>query len=231
MGYASAAVKGMKYNAIHMGDFRLSERLKWISAAASFSRSRDVDDPDVVVYAKGPPAPQAYDQLASAYRAAGFGVQARQILYRKHSDAEKYRIRNLGERAPREPVWRRAWAWLTDLGLWLWGQVQRVSIGFGYLPALAAFWLLILWSIGVWLFWVYFPPAAIVSPGQKAPGAMGVWDHLTFPMKLIIPGLNLTASNWRPSGGGVILGAILTIFGWFLTATVVTAVARVARRQ
>jgi hypothetical protein len=222
IGTCSAALKDLHYNSIHTSNVSLKERLCWLAASAPVVRSREMGDPLTIAYLKGPPTPQAYDELASAFRKAGFDSEARRILFEKHSsilDSRRSSFRSSKQR----------WA---DAGLIVWGLGQKWLIGFGYRPARALFWLVGLWGLGTLAFWRLLRPIAVTAPGQKAPSSMSAWDHLTFPLHLLVPVANFTTSTWRPPNGwGVTIGAGLTVIGGLLLATVVTAVLRVAKRQ
>jgi hypothetical protein len=147
--------------------------------------------------------PQAYAQLARAYRGAGRDDDARAVLL-------------AGERHRREHLARP--------GRW-WGLVQDLTIGYGYRPTRAAAWLAALLALGTAVFVRY--PARPVQPANAPEFVPPV-----YALDLILPAIDLgQQSAFTPRGASAWLAYALILAGLLLVTTIAAAGARRLRRD
>ncbi|MEU3049012.1 MULTISPECIES: hypothetical protein [unclassified Streptomyces] len=215
-------LKGLQYEAIHMADVNPENRLKWMSESSHYSRSVDSENLGKRVYLRGAPAPQPYNQLASAYRSAGDDAKARTVLLRKHQDSAAFRDQSQGA--------------TVRFFLAAWNRLQDYTFGYGYRPFRAFCSLLAIWAAGVFIF--YWHPPIPASPDQGSQSATNVqlemnWaDHLAYPADRIIPFANLMEDHWVPSDDiTTFIAYTLTVLGWIFSAVVIAGVTRFLKRE
>lgn len=147
-------------------------------------------------------APQAYDQLATAYRRNGQEEWADQVLLARQR--ERYRAGGAAAR--------------------VWGTVQRLTVGYGYRP-----WLAVCWLVGLWLAggtWFAFHPPPPVDAGQDP-----VFNAWIFAADTLLPIVNLGQDGyWRLEGASQWVAVGLVTAGWILATTAAAGATRVLRR-
>ncbi|KJY41397.1 hypothetical protein VR41_12790 [Streptomyces sp. NRRL B-1568] len=142
---------------------------------------------------------QNYQQLASVYRASGDNGHARRVLY-------------AGQRnRPRSHWWEKVWSWLL-----------RVTIGYGYYPALVLCTLFAFELLG----WAYFchhrgdlkPASALKSAyADNVTNARKHFQPLLYTLDLLLPVVSLGQRGlWIPQGPTSWVVTGLTIVGWVL---------------
>lgn len=148
-------------------------------------------------------SPGPYDQLAAALRRDGGEQEAREVLRVR----ERLRHRAMGR-----------------LGA-VWGAVQDIVIGFGYRPARAALWLILVLAAGSgWFAWT--GPLRPVKAGE-AP----TWDPLLYTLDLLVPLVDLGHERaWDPVGADKAVAVLVMAAGWVLATTVVAGAGRALRR-
>jgi hypothetical protein len=147
--------------------------------------------------------PQPYEQLASYYNAIGQPTQARRILY------ERERRRSIN----RGPLGRP------------WSLLQDLTVGYGYQPWRAAFWLTLLLATGTIVFHASPPP-----PLQN--GTNPHFNPLIYTLDLLLPIVNLGQKGaFNPVGAEQWFSYALMAAGWVLVTTIAAGIARVLRRS
>jgi hypothetical protein len=146
--------------------------------------------------------PQPYEQLAASYRSLGNEDQARTVLLAK-------------QRRRREEVQIPARAW---------GYLQDIAIGYGYRPARALVWLIVLIALTTAYFTV-FPPHASAATHQQLP-------PIIYAFYVVVPFLNIGQSAPFPADTtGQWIVWIAQLAGWILATTVIAGVTRVLSRN
>lgn len=142
-------------------------------------------------------------ELAAALRRDGGEQEAREVLRVR----ERLRHRAMGR-----------------LGA-VWGAVQDIVIGFGYRPARAALWLILVLAAGSgWFAWT--GPLRPVKAGE-AP----TWDPLLYTLDLLVPLVDLGHERaWDPVGADKAVAVLVMAAGWVLATTVVAGAGRALRR-
>lgn len=147
--------------------------------------------------------PQPYEQLASVYRRMGHDGDARRVLHAK----ERARRRTLS------PASRIV------------GAVQDAAVGYGYRPARALGWLVVLLTIGTIVFAAHHP-----RPTGTAPGLP--FNPFIYSLDLLLPVINFGQSKAFAATGGYQWAAyLLTAAGWILSATIAAGLARIVNRS
>jgi hypothetical protein len=147
-------------------------------------------------------APGPYEQLAAAYRRAGDEEHAQKVVIARHR-------RRYAEADPVERVW---------------GALQRWTVGFGYRPWLAVFWLVLFAVLGGAWFATHPPPP--VDEGQNP--AFNPW---LFSADTLLPIVNLGQDGyWRLNGASQWIASGLVAVGWILATTAAASAARVLKR-
>jgi hypothetical protein len=147
-------------------------------------------------------APGPYEQLAAAYRRAGDEEQAQQVVMARQQ--RRYAEADVVER--------------------LWGALQRWTVGFGYRPWLAVFWLVLFAVLGG--AWFAAHPPAPVDTGQ-----IPVFNPWLFAADTLLPIVNLGQDGyWRLDGTSQWIGSGLVAAGWILATTAAAGAARVLKR-
>jgi hypothetical protein len=107
----------------------------------------------------------------------------------------------------------------------MWGTVQDVAIGFGYRPARALLWLIVVLAAGGgWFAWT--GPLRPVKPGEGP-----TWDPLLYTLDLLVPLVDLGHERaWDPVGADKAVAVVVIAAGWILATTVVAGAGRALRR-
>ena len=148
--------------------------------------------------------PQPYEQLASFYRSVGHDDQARRVLLEKH----------------------RARRTTQHIGGKIWGYLQDWSVGYGYRPWLAAFWLIALIALGSIVF-ARHPPAPVAWHAGSTH-----FDSVFYTIGLLLPFGQLGQSNlWSPEGFEQWFAYGLIGCGWLLASAVIAGVSRSLNRS
>lgn len=146
--------------------------------------------------------PQPYEQLAAYYRRVGQDEQARTVLLAK----QRHRRQRL-----RLPA--RAW-----------GHLQDAAIGYGYRPARAFGWLVLLLAFTT----AYFS----VNPPRTAGSGAATFQPLIYAFDTVIPVLNLDhQQTYITTGAGQWIDWAVTTAGWVLATTVVAGITRALTRS
>ena len=147
------------------------------------------------------PVPQTYDQLAAAYRRAGQEEAVRKVAVAKQ--------------------WHNRHA-LNPLN-WLW----YATVGYGYRPWLAGIWLMLLISLGTWIFGGAYPAHMVAT--QPHPPA---FNQFAYTLDVLLPIVDLgQKSAWRPQGPALYCSWGLPIAGWVLTTAVVAGLTGILKRD
>ncbi len=147
--------------------------------------------------------PQPYEQLAAYYRALGYDEQARTVLLAK-------------QRRRREGLTAASKAW---------GYLQDAAIGYGYRPARALIWLIVLVGLTAAYFTAYPPHATSGSSHAQ-------FQPIIYASYAVVPILNIGQPNPYPaSATGQWIVWIAQLARWTLASTVVAGVTRVVSRN
>ncbi|SNS48931.1 oxidoreductase [Actinomadura mexicana] len=145
--------------------------------------------------------PQIYDQLAAVYRSAGQTDAARRV-----SVAKQLRSRSLFN-----PL-----NWLL-----------YITVGYGYRPWQAGYWLAALTSLGWWIFTNAYPEHMTQAP-SKAP----VFNAAAYSLDVLLPVLDLGQEKaWIPHGPAQYWSWMLSVAGWVLTTAVVAGMTGAFKRE
>ncbi|MFD1149677.1 translocation/assembly module TamB domain-containing protein [Saccharothrix hoggarensis] len=154
--------------------------------------------------------PGPYDQFAEMLRAAGNDEHAATVLVEK----QRLRYRAVAEG-------RR---WLGPLVL-VWSWLQRAMVGYGYRPARALAWLVVMWLAGS----AYFasgPELSEINEQDKL-----TWNPWLFTIDLLVPIVDLGNKNrWHTPDESQWIAAGLIAMGWVLATTVAAGVTRALKR-
>ncbi|WP_055587095.1 hypothetical protein [Peterkaempfera griseoplana] len=146
--------------------------------------------------------PEPYEQLAAALRRDGLDEDAREVQLAKHR-----------RRRSTLPLLAR-----------LWGRLQDVTVGYGYRPARAALWMVLIWALGA-AYFAGHPPQPM--KGDEAPH----WNAALYAMDLLLPLIDLGQDGaWKPAGAGQWASVALILLGWVLATTVAAGATRLLRR-
>jgi hypothetical protein len=160
-----------------------------------------------------PYSPQIYNQLASVYRAEGQEDAARRILSAKQTERRRY------DRDTPLLGWPR----------WLWGQLLRATVGYGYFPSRVLYWFGAMLLLGSLVFDRLHPGS--FTPSSTGPEQPGFHAGL-YTLDLLLPVANLRHRDaWIPEGQTVWWSAAFTLVGWLLATVLVAGVAGVFRRD
>jgi len=144
---------------------------------------------------------QPYEQLANLYRQTGHEADARTVLLVKH------------QRRRRQ---------LSTAGA-AWGLLQDWLVGYGYRPARAALWLLLLIALGTATF-ARYPPGVILGGT--------VFNPLIYTVDMLIPVVDFGQERtFGIAGPAQWLAYALTAMGWLLFTAVAVAVTRTLNRS
>lgn len=142
-------------------------------------------------------SPFRYDQLMAAYKAAGDEKAVNCVGLAKQHE----RTRQLG----------RAGRW--------WGEVQRVTVGYGYRSERALPWILCLLILGSFVFGIWQPSA---GEGPHPPFIAPIYS-----LDLLVPVLNLgVQDSFTATGSTAWIAWFLRAAGWILTTAFVAGIAR-----
>ncbi|WTW92876.1 hypothetical protein OG216_05570 [Streptomycetaceae bacterium NBC_01309] len=184
-------LRDFRYETIddHAADADVRARLEWLA--------RDLDG-----Y-----APQPYEQLVLAYRAAGRVDDARTV-------AIAAQVRRRGVLRPHS----RAWS-----------HVQQWTFGYGYRPWLAGIWIVVLLAVGAIVFaWQH--PAHLVpaNPDEARPP----FNPVVYALDWTVPVIDFRQGKyWVPSGFAQVWAWISMAAGWILSTAVVAALAGLVKKE
>jgi hypothetical protein len=148
-------------------------------------------------------SPEPYEQLATMYRNIGEDTNARAVLLAKQ---------------------RRRRETLPLVGK-VWGYLQDWTVAYGYRPAQAALWMLVLWAAGAVLFQAH-------RPQELVHGEAPHWNAVLYTLDLLLPVITFGQDTaWDPVGIYQWLAAVMILLGWVLATTVATGATRLLRRQ
>lgn len=146
--------------------------------------------------------PQPYEQLAAAYRVLGHDSEARRVLRAKHRHH------------------RSALPWTTKIWDWL----QDVVAGYGYRPARAGGWLVVLTLLGTLVFSIY-------EPHRSEPGRGPAFNPTVYTLDLLLPVIDFGQEKaFTSAGWPQWLAYLLIASGWVLATTLVAGLTRVLGR-
>ncbi|WP_406364783.1 oxidoreductase [Streptomyces sp. NBC_00645] len=147
--------------------------------------------------------PQPYEQLAAAYRQHGHDADARTVLLAKQ---------------------RRRRATLAWPGR-VWSGLQDLTVGYGYRPLRAVWWLCAIMFSGILMF-TRWPPQA-VDPA-KPPH----FQAAIYTFDLVLPLVDFGQEEaFSPRGGLQWAAAVLVCLGWLLATTAAAGANRTLRRS
>ncbi|MGH3822315.1 MAG: hypothetical protein ACRDRA_05685, partial [Pseudonocardiaceae bacterium] len=147
--------------------------------------------------------PDPYDRLAASYRDGGHDDHADTVLLAKQ------RHRHSGHRSPGR----------------LWGWLQEWTVGYGYRPWRAGWWLAACWLLGS--LWFSYHPLRSLDTDQDPS-----WQPVIYAADLLIPVVNLGQDGlWRASGASAWVASVLTAVGWLLLSTGAAGATRILTRR
>jgi hypothetical protein len=147
--------------------------------------------------------PDPYDRLAASYRDGGHDDHADTVLLAKQ------RHRHSGNR----PVGR------------LWGWLQEWTVGYGYRPWRAGWWLAVCWLLGS--LWFTHHQLPRLDTGQDPS-----WQPVIYTADLLVPVVNLGQDGlWRTAGFSAWVASLLTAVGWLLLSTGAAGATRILTRR
>jgi hypothetical protein len=146
---------------------------------------------------------QPYEQLAAAYEGLGEGAQARTVRLakqRRQSETSSWYAR-------------------------LWGLLQDVTVGYGYRPLRAAFWLAALLVVGA-------VANAGIQPDRVDPEQTTItFQPVIYTLDLLLPIIDLGQERvFQPDGAHQWLAYVLILSGWLLATTIAAGLTRSLRR-
>ncbi|MGW2325718.1 membrane-associated oxidoreductase [Streptomyces sp. NPDC001700] len=147
--------------------------------------------------------PASYEQLTTAYRAAGDEAAARTVQLAK--------LRRHRRTLPR---YARAW-----------GHLQDATVGYGFRPLRAAGWLGALLLTGTLAF-------AVHHPRPLKAGEAPDFNPVFYTLDLLLPIIGFGQEGaFAPQGGYQWLSYLLIVTGWILATTTAAGVSRSLSRQ
>ncbi|MGH3897749.1 MAG: hypothetical protein ACRDTA_05730 [Pseudonocardiaceae bacterium] len=147
--------------------------------------------------------PDPYDHLATSYRDSGHDDRADTVL--------------LAKQRHRHTVHGRAGR--------VWGWLQEWTVGYGYRPWRAAWWLMVCWLLGS--LWFTYHQLPGLDSGQDPS-----WQPVIYGMDLLVPVVNLGQDGlWRTSGASAWVAGALTAIGWLLLTTAAAGATRILTRR
>ncbi|MCP3757686.1 membrane-associated oxidoreductase [Streptomyces sp. TBY4] len=147
--------------------------------------------------------PHAYEQLATAFRAAGDEAGARTVLL-----AKLRRHRHTLPRAAR-----------------VWGLLQDATVGYGFRPLRAAGWLLALLITGTVAYGLH-------PPRELKQGEAPEFNPVFYTLDLMLPIIGFGQEGpFAPDGWLQWLSYLLIVTGWILATTTAAGVSRSLQRQ
>ncbi|MEU4086175.1 oxidoreductase [Streptomyces aureus] len=147
--------------------------------------------------------PQPYEQLAAVYRLHGHDADARTVLLAQ----QRHR--------------RTTLAWPGRV----WSGIQDLTVGYGYRPLRAVWWLCAIMLSGILVF-TRWPPQAI-EPGKSPQFQAAIY---TFDLVLPLVDFGQEAA-FRPRGGLQWAAVVLVCLGWLLATTAAAGANRMLRRS
>ncbi|MFI0452678.1 hypothetical protein [Actinomadura sp. 6N118] len=157
--------------------------------------------------------PQPYEQLAEVYRRAG--------------DESASRIVAIAKQRARRAQAARWWArWPSQV----WSWVLRVTIGYGYRPALVLPYLAVLFAAG-WMVFAHAHPDHVRPARTAADTVQPSFSAARYTLDLLLPVANLRQREAFVADGYAAWCAFgLSLAGWLLAAVVVAGLTGVFKR-
>lgn len=154
--------------------------------------------------------PRHYDRLAAAYYDDGYEADSEIVLMEK--ERQRYAARASGLLVAGPAV--RAWSWML-----------RWFVGYGFRPARALNWLLVVIIAGtVWF--VVHPPLQVIT----ADGVL--WNPFVFTVDLALPIIDLgQEGHWTLMGLSQWIATSITLFGWLVAGSILACLPRALRRR
>ncbi|GDY30856.1 oxidoreductase [Gandjariella thermophila] len=154
--------------------------------------------------------PGPYDQFAVVLRATGNDEHASTVLI------EKQRLRHAaladGSHGLVKPL------------VLLWSWLQRWMVGYGYRPARALAWLVVLLLLGG--LWFTFHPLQVINEQDHLE-----WNPWLYTIDLLVPIIDLGNKNrWHVTDASQWISSGLIAMGWVLATTVAAGVTRTLKR-
>ena len=147
--------------------------------------------------------PDPYDHLAASYRDNGHDDLADTVLLAKQQKRH----------AAQGPAGQ------------VWGWLQEWTVGYGYRPWRATWWLAACWLLGSWWFAHHQLPR--LDSGQNPS-----WQPVIYAADLLVPVVNLGQDGlWRTSGASAWVASVLTAVGWLLLSTGAAGATRILTRR
>jgi hypothetical protein len=186
-------LNGFAYESITAGEtdvrIKVKDRLRWLQ----------LDKSEYL--------PQIYDQLASAYRKAGWAADAERVSIAKE---------------------RRRRVQLNPLGK-VWNLVLDGTVGYGYRTWQAGIWLLVLLVVGTALFsGVYAGQLSPLHAAAEQPS----FNPFLYTLDLLLPVINLHQNEaWNAHGPAQWFVLAFRIAGWILTTAIVLSLSGILKRE
>ncbi len=147
--------------------------------------------------------PDPYDRLAGSYRDGGHDDHADTVLLAKQRHRHS-RHRSAGQ---------------------LWGWLQEWTVGYGYRPWRAGWWLAVCWLLGS--LWFDYHQLPRLDNGQDPS-----WQPVIYTADLLVPVVNLGQDGlWRTSGASAWVASVLTAVGWLMLSTGAAGATRILTRR
>ncbi|MGP4009121.1 membrane-associated oxidoreductase [Streptomyces sp. 4N124] len=147
--------------------------------------------------------PQPYQQLAAVYQSVGHDRDARTVLMAR----QRHRCTTL-------PWYARAW-----------GYMQDATVGYGYVPARAAVWLMALLAVGGTIFAGHRP-----TPQGDAPHPD--FNPVVYSLDLLVPVVDFGQERaFQPTAPTQWIAWVLIGAGWLLATALAAGITRVLSRQ
>ena len=106
-----------------------------------------------------------------------------------------------------------------------WGYLQDATVGYGFRPVRAAFWLLALLSIGTLAYGLHPPTPAELGKGPN-------FSPLIYTLDLLLPFIDFGQKGaFNPTGLYQWISYALIISGWILATTITAGITRNINRQ
>lgn len=154
--------------------------------------------------------PGPYDQFAEMLRASGNDEHAAMVLVEK----QRLRYRAVAEGR----------GWLRPPVL-LWSWLQRAMVGYGYRPARAVGWLVVMWLLGS-LWFAAGPRLKEINEQDHL-----WWNPWLFTIDLVVPIVDFGNKNrWQTPGASQWIASGLIALGWILATTVAAGLTRLLKR-
>lgn len=194
---------GFVYDQLVSDSMEVADRLTWVSLPDTDTQDR-ADERRRRRAKRDRYAPGPYDELAAAYRRAGYPERARRVAIEKQ-----------WRRRSELNVAGKAWNWF------LWS-----TVGYGYRTWLAALWLIALLLTGTGAF------AALHPDHLHTVGDAPQWNAVLYTVDVVFPFVDLgQQASWQAVGPAAWWMLGLTIAGWLLVTAVVAGLTNALKRD